>query len=120
MVTLSGVLDTDMDEGVKEEEESEEGEDDLAQDIIREDNSDQNYVKNINKVKIGQMDINNACIGDAEEQIEEGGDNGEHAGEVIEQGENEPCLSHEEYCKEDISDIIGVAKRWKYQFEVKI
>ena len=136
MVTLSGVLETDMEEeGVEDEEESEEEEEELAEDhirgvsltedIIAEENTDNVCVNNVKgELTFYNIASDNACVGDAEEQIEQGGENGEHVGEVTEHGDiieqSETSLAYQECCKQEIGDIIIVHKRWKYQFEVKI
>ena len=145
MVTLSGVLETDMEEGVEDEGESDErvedekeGEveeeelaedniraDSLTEDIIAEDNTDNVCVNNMKgELTFYKIASDNACVGEAEEKIEQGGENGEDIGEVTEHGDiieqSETILADEECCKEEIGDIIVVHKRWKYQFEVKI
>ena len=138
MVTLSGVLETDMDEGVVDEEESQEGvedaeesedrEDDLAEGNMRGDslpednlaeyNTDNACVNKLNgELTFYKLASDNAFAVDAEEKFEKGGENGEDPGEDAECVDS---IEESESCKEDISDIIVVHNRWKYQFEVKI
>ena len=71
MVTLSGVLETDMDEGVKDEEESQEGvedeeesedgEDDLAEDNMRGDSLPED--------NLAEYNTDNACVNKVNEEL---------------------------------------------------
>ena len=125
MVTLSGVMETDMEEGVEDEEEREEGEEYLAEDNISGDSlkEDDNVYSNIVEGEDTSYKItsNNVCVSDAEEKIEQGGENAEDVGEVTGHEDNiEQNDTYLAYKQEGVSDIIVVHKVWKYQFEVKL
>ena len=132
MVTLSGVMETDMEEGVEDEEEREEGEDELAEDNIsgdslKEDDIAEDDIDSVYSNKVEGEDTSykiistNVCVSDAEEKIEQGGENAEDVGEVTEHEDNiEQNDTYLAYKKEGVGDIIVVHKVWKYQFEVKL
>ena len=118
------------DEDESDEEEEELAEDNirgvsLTEDVIAEENTDNVCVNNVKgELTFYNIASDKACVGDAEEKIQQCGKNNEDVGEVTELGDiieqSESSLAYEEGCKEEIGDIIVVHKRWKYQFEVKI